>query len=172
MAPIAISPERSVAQLDALTTAFDDTIRFYLNGTRVVLEEIDPEITLLEYLRGIGLTGTKLYVCSGSGHLHVAVLPSATGRTLICSQRLLGRRLRRLYRRCFTVQPNHQAHLPRQRKRLPRSLGKRRREARHHRRGHRECQVPASSPRAYRQGKWLPVWLLHPGNRNESVCSA
>jgi xanthine dehydrogenase/oxidase len=44
-----------------LTTTFDDTLRFYLNGTRVVLDEIDPEVTLLEYLRGIGLTGTKLY---------------------------------------------------------------------------------------------------------------
>lgn len=44
-----------------LTAKFDDTIRFYLNGTKVVLDEIDPEITVLEYLRGIGLTGTKLY---------------------------------------------------------------------------------------------------------------
>jgi xanthine dehydrogenase/oxidase len=43
-----------------LTTTFDDTLRFYLNGTRVVLDDIDPEVTLLEYLRGIGLTGTKL----------------------------------------------------------------------------------------------------------------
>lgn len=63
MAPIAISPERDMPGLHTLTTAFDDTIRFYLNGTRVVLDEIDPEVTLLEYLRGIGLTGTKLYVC-------------------------------------------------------------------------------------------------------------
>jgi len=44
----------------SLTTPFDDTLRFYLNGTRVILDDIDPEITLLEYLRGIGLTGTKL----------------------------------------------------------------------------------------------------------------
>ena len=64
MAPIAISPERESQPepLDSLTTKFDDTIRFYLNGTRVVLDEIDPEVTVLEYLRGIGLTGTKLYV--------------------------------------------------------------------------------------------------------------
>lgn len=46
--------------VSALTTSFDDTIRFFLNGTKVVLDEIDPEVTLLEYLRGIGLTGTKL----------------------------------------------------------------------------------------------------------------
>ncbi|TQN65401.1 Xanthine dehydrogenase [Colletotrichum shisoi] len=60
MAPIAISPERDAGPLNTLTTDFDDTIRFYLNGTRVVLDEIDPEVTLLEYLRGIGQTGTKL----------------------------------------------------------------------------------------------------------------
>ena len=60
MAPIAISPERDSAPVASLTTSFDDTLRFYLNGTRIVLDEIDPEVTLLEYLRGIGLTGTKL----------------------------------------------------------------------------------------------------------------
>ena len=62
MAPIAISPERDAADdVKSLTTTFDDTLRFYLNGTRVVLDDVDPEVTLLEYLRGIGLTGTKLY---------------------------------------------------------------------------------------------------------------
>ncbi|RKU43313.1 hypothetical protein DL546_002359 [Coniochaeta pulveracea] len=61
MAPIAISPgSESEIPLKTLTTTYDDTLRFYLNGTRVVLDEIDPEVTLLEYLRGIGLTGTKL----------------------------------------------------------------------------------------------------------------
>ncbi|KAL2116516.1 hypothetical protein VTJ04DRAFT_8684 [Mycothermus thermophilus] len=45
---------------EPLNIPFDDTLRFYLNGTRVVLDNVDPEITLLEYLRGIGLTGTKL----------------------------------------------------------------------------------------------------------------
>lgn len=63
MAPIAISPERDgqLDSLESLTAKFDDTLRFYLNGTKVVLDDIDPEITVLEYLRGIGLTGTKLY---------------------------------------------------------------------------------------------------------------
>lgn len=63
MAPIAISPKRDPVLASgglALTTAYDDTIRFFLNGTKVVLDEVDPEVTLLEYLRGIGLTGTKL----------------------------------------------------------------------------------------------------------------
>jgi xanthine dehydrogenase/oxidase len=59
---MAISPERESLPetLDVLTAKFDDTLRFYLNGTKVVLDDIDPEITVLEYLRGIGLTGTKL----------------------------------------------------------------------------------------------------------------
>ncbi|KOS21895.1 Xanthine dehydrogenase [Escovopsis weberi] len=62
MAPSAISPERTSRpeSLAALTATYDDTIRFYLNGTRVVLDDVDPEVTVLEYLRGIGLTGTKL----------------------------------------------------------------------------------------------------------------
>jgi xanthine dehydrogenase/oxidase len=51
--------------LAAVTAEFDDRLRFYLNGTEVVLESIDPEITLLEYLRGIGLTGTKLGCAEG-----------------------------------------------------------------------------------------------------------
>ena len=60
MAPIATSEVSDLGRLSALTADFDDKLTFYLNGTRVVLEDVDPEITLLEYLRGIGLTGTKL----------------------------------------------------------------------------------------------------------------
>ena len=62
MAPGAISPEPAPLTADGLKlkTVYDDTIKFFLNGTRVVLDEIDPEVTLLEYLRGIGRTGTKL----------------------------------------------------------------------------------------------------------------
>jgi xanthine dehydrogenase/oxidase len=56
------APATSLAQL---TEDWDDAIRFYLNGTKVVLDSFDPEITLLEYLRGIGLTGTKLGCAEG-----------------------------------------------------------------------------------------------------------
>lgn len=53
------------ASLAALTVKYDDTLRFYLNGTRVTLDAVDPEVTVLEYLRGIGLTGTKLGCAEG-----------------------------------------------------------------------------------------------------------
>jgi len=51
--------------LNKVTAEYDDTLRFYLNGTKVVLDDADPEVTLLEYLRGIGLTGTKLGCAEG-----------------------------------------------------------------------------------------------------------
>lgn len=72
MAPHAESPPADKTAMDpiasvgtlSLTTTYDDTIRFYLNGTCVAIDDVDPEITLLEYLRGIGLTGTKLFVAA------------------------------------------------------------------------------------------------------------
>lgn len=64
MAPTAvpINGEPRPEPLASLTATFDDTVRFYLNGTKVILDDVDPEVTVLEYLRGIGLTGTKLYL--------------------------------------------------------------------------------------------------------------
>ncbi len=53
------------ARLAVLTEKYDDTLRFYLNGTKIILDPVDPELTLLEYLRGIGLTGTKLGCAEG-----------------------------------------------------------------------------------------------------------
>lgn len=70
MAPGLVVPQPAVSadaarSLEPVTAEYDDTLRFYLNGTKVVLEEADPEVTLLEYLRGIGLTGTKLGCAEG-----------------------------------------------------------------------------------------------------------
>ena len=72
MAPGIIEPQPAVSattshSLQAVTEPYEDTLRFYLNGTKVVIDSvsIDPEITLLEYLRGIGLTGTKLGCAEG-----------------------------------------------------------------------------------------------------------
>ena len=62
----AVSSE-STASLRNVTEPYEDTLLFYLNGTRVKIDSssIDPEVTLLEYLRGIGLTGTKLGCAEG-----------------------------------------------------------------------------------------------------------
>ncbi|KAI1821227.1 xanthine dehydrogenase [Xylaria intraflava] len=66
MTPSQVSPQiQAGLDASALTTVYHDTLCFFLNGTRVVLDEIDPEVTLLEYLRGIGLTGTKLGCAEG-----------------------------------------------------------------------------------------------------------
>ena len=63
--PILANDNKSVS-LDEVTRTWDENLCFYLNGTKVILDSIDPEITLLDYLRGIGLTGTKLG-CSEGG---------------------------------------------------------------------------------------------------------
>ena len=70
MAPGRVSPNPAVEpetqrSLASITADYDDTLRFYLNGSKVALDNADPEITLLEYLRGIGLTGTKLGCAEG-----------------------------------------------------------------------------------------------------------
>jgi xanthine dehydrogenase/oxidase len=58
-------PPSATRSLYDVTASYDDTLRFYLNGTKIVLDSADPEVTLLEYLRGVGLTGTKLGCAEG-----------------------------------------------------------------------------------------------------------
>ena len=68
MAPGLIVPipsDEAKQSLSALTDEYETDLSFYLNGTKIVLENADPEVTLLEYLRGIGLTGTKLGCAEG-----------------------------------------------------------------------------------------------------------
>ncbi|CAG8518867.1 9601_t:CDS:10 [Paraglomus occultum] len=44
---------------------FETKLVFCINGARVVLNNPDPDITLLQYVRSIGLTGTKLGCAEG-----------------------------------------------------------------------------------------------------------
>ncbi|KAJ2663363.1 hypothetical protein IW148_002493 [Coemansia sp. RSA 1199] len=41
-------------------TVFGTGILFYVNGTQVTIDDVDLDMTLLQYLRSTGLTGTKL----------------------------------------------------------------------------------------------------------------
>lgn len=69
MAPsILASPaadENDLEKLQLITASWKDSLTFWLNGTKVHLDQPDPEATLLEYLRGIRLTGTKLGCAEG-----------------------------------------------------------------------------------------------------------
>jgi xanthine dehydrogenase/oxidase len=56
---------RDVETLQVLTAGWSDTFTFWVNGAKIHLEQPDPECTLLEYLRSIGLTGTKLGCAEG-----------------------------------------------------------------------------------------------------------
>ncbi|KAF8940224.1 hypothetical protein BGZ58_007350 [Dissophora ornata] len=46
-------------------SGFSNTLHFFLNGTEVTLENPDPNTTVLQYVRSVGLTGTKLGCAEG-----------------------------------------------------------------------------------------------------------
>lgn len=47
------------------------TLVFSLNSTKIVLDNPDPEVTLLEFIRAQGFTGTKLGCNEGEFHSRV-----------------------------------------------------------------------------------------------------
>jgi hypothetical protein len=46
--------------MEFFTTSWSKSLTFALNGRKVVLSNVSCELTLLEYLRSVGLTGSKL----------------------------------------------------------------------------------------------------------------
>ncbi|KAG0270809.1 hypothetical protein BGZ95_001500, partial [Linnemannia exigua] len=46
-------------------SAYSSKLHFYLNGTEIILTNPDPDTTLLQYVRSIGLTGSKLGCAEG-----------------------------------------------------------------------------------------------------------
>lgn len=129
MAPTVVDPQPAVSgdslrSLQALTIDYDDTLTFYLNGTKVVLNgSIDPEITLLEYLRGTGFTGTKLG-CAEGGCGACTVVGLCICGWHVLAHCILGR---------LPIQPHKQEDLPCICQCVLGTAGQRRRQACHHR---------------------------------------
>jgi xanthine dehydrogenase/oxidase len=66
----------SITDAKQQTTLPSSTLLFYVNGTRIELDHPDPDLTLLQYLRHLGLRGTKLGCGEGGcgmyiGHMYV-----------------------------------------------------------------------------------------------------
>ncbi|KAF9439068.1 hypothetical protein BGZ76_000550 [Entomortierella beljakovae] len=66
---------------------FSNKLHFFLNGTEIILDNPDPDTTLLQYVRSIGLTGTKMG-CAEGGCGACTVMVSSYDKTTKCIQHL------------------------------------------------------------------------------------
>ena len=156
--PVAVEKVTTLAEL---TEDWDDTIRFYLNGTKVAVDTVNPEVTLLEYLRGIGLTGTKLGCAEGGcGACTVVSLCDQDSIT----RRIIGLTLVLLLTGGFTRQPHNEEDIPCLGQRLHRTAGQYRRQTCHYGGGNWGCEESPCGPAADRSWQRKPVWVLYSGN--------
>lgn len=146
--------------LASVVDEYDDTLRFYLNGTKVTLDTADPEVTLLEYLRGIGLTGTKLGCAEGGCGACTVVCHSCSRSNVASSDQNVG---------YLAIQSHNTTDIPCLCQCLSSAVGERRWQACHHSRRHWQCQSTPPHTRACCHGQWQPVRLLHPWNSHELV---
>src|SRR5258706_15549451 len=73
---------RAYSMRAALSSARMPELRFRLNGEDHVARDVDPNVTLLNYLRGAGLTGSKEGCAEGEcGACAVAVVARAPDGT-------------------------------------------------------------------------------------------
>lgn len=71
-----VSPTSAALRLASSPSAYKETrheVVFYVNGQRHAPKTVEPDITLIDYLRQQGLTGTKL-ACGEGLHLLLRVL--------------------------------------------------------------------------------------------------
>lgn len=83
-------PQQRQTMASSFEAQATSTLRFWLNGTAVTLDgaSLDPDSTLLDFIRSQGFTGTKLGCGEGGCGACTAVLQSRRKGKLQCVWRL------------------------------------------------------------------------------------